>query len=112
MNVSLNLPRSEATEKLVVAAAALGVVRDHRVDEIALNKTTATQPGGTTAFVIEKTGNPDTDRVSTLPMPQVMQMRLDEGYRTLAQAVSVQTTAQNPQPTPALEEPLSGRKMT
>ena len=113
LNAALSLPRSEATEKLVVAAATLGVVRDQRVDEIALNKPTATQPGGTTAFVIEKTGNLETDRVSTLSMPQVMQMRLDEGYRTLAQAVPVQTIAQNPRPTLALglEEP-SGRKLT
>ncbi len=114
LNASLNLPRSEATEKLVVAAATLGVMRDHRVDEIALNKPTATEPGGMTAFVIEKTGNSETDRVSTLSMPEVMQMQLDEGYRALAQAAPVQTLAQNPQPTQTLgqEDQQAGRKLS
>ncbi len=115
LNAALNLPRSESTEKLVVAAATLGVVRDQRVDEIALNKPTVNQPGGTTAFVIEKTGNPETDRIiGTLSIPQVMQMRLDEGYRTLAQAVPAQTLAQNPQQTQLLgqEEEQAGRKIS
>jgi uncharacterized membrane protein len=115
LNATLNLPRSESTEKLVVAAATLGVVRDQRVDEIAMNKPTVTQPGGTTAFVIEKTGNPETDRIiGTLSIPQVMQMRLDEGYRSLAQAVPARTLEQNPQQAQVLgqEEQQAGRKIS
>ena len=99
MNASLNLPRSEATGKLVVAAATVAVHQNLRVDEVALKTPTSTQPGGTTAFVIEKTGNPETARIGMVSMQQAMQTPLEDGYRSLAAAaVQPQTPAQNPQP--------------
>jgi hypothetical protein len=104
-NASLNLPRSDATEKLVVAAATVAVQQNLRVDEVALNKPTATQPGGTTAFVIERAGNPEADRVGTVSMQQAMQKPLDEGYRSLsAAAVQPHTLAQDPMQHPLQEE--------
>jgi hypothetical protein len=90
LHANLNLPRSEASEKLVVAAATVAVQQSLRVDEVALNKPTATQPGGTTAFVIEKAGNAETDRVGMLSVPQMMQKPLEEGYRSLALAQPIQ----------------------
>jgi hypothetical protein len=99
LNASLNLPRSEATEKLVVAAATVAVQQNLRVDEVALNTPTPTQPGGTTAFVIEKNGNPETARIGTVSMQQAMQTPLEDGYRSLSAAAGQpQTAAQNPQP--------------
>jgi hypothetical protein len=90
LHANLNLPRSEASEKLVVAAATVAVQQSLRVDEVALNKPTATQPGGTTAFVIEKAGNAETDRVGMLSIPQTMQKPLEEGYKSLALAQPIQ----------------------
>lgn len=111
LNASLNVPRSEATEKLVVAAATVAVQQNLRIDEVALNKPTAAQPGGTTAFVIEKTGNPETDRVGTVLMRQAMQTPLEEGYRSLAAATPSQTAAQSPEQTQEQEERLSARRL-
>ncbi len=103
LNASLSLPRSEATEKLVVAAATVALQQNLRVDEVALNPPSAAQPGGMTAFVIEKSGNAQTDRIGIVWMQQAMQKSLDEGYLTLAAAAQPEPLAQTPQQTQVQE---------
>lgn len=100
LNAGFDIPYGESSEKLTVAAATVAVQQNLRVDQVALNTPTATEPGGTTAFVIEKTGNSEADRVGTVSMQQAMQKPLDESYRSLAAAaVQPQMLAQNPQQT-------------
>ncbi len=103
LNADFNMPYSETSEKLTVAAATVAVQQNLRVDEVALNKPTDTQSGGTTAFVIEKTGNSETHRIGTFSIQQVMGQALDEGYRSLAAAAPPQVSAENKQ---AMHSPL------
>ena len=108
----ISFQRSAANRRCQFAAT-VAVQQNLRIDEVALNKPTAAQPGGTTAFVIEKTGNPETDRVGTVLMRQAMQTPLEEGYRSLAAATPSQTAAQSPEQTQAQEqeERLSARRL-
>lgn len=106
LNAGLNLGYGEPSEKLTVAAATVAIEQRLRVDEVALNPPSATLAGGTTAFVIERGSNRESDRYGAVPMQVAMQTPLDQGYQRLGEAAAQQQAQAIAPPSPQQAQEL------
>ena len=106
LNAGLNLAYGEPSEKLTVAAATVAIEQRLRVDEVALNPPSATLAGGTTAFVIERGSNRESDRYGAVPMQVAMQTPLEQGYQRLGEAAAQQQAQAIASPSPQQAQEL------